>query len=281
MVDFVDGIFNFIGMIFFIIATPIAGYLYYKKRSPTNAIYFFTAIAGIFFLLGNVLDKWGLMDEGAADGFAEAFALVIATICVFFGVIPYLEVKLEEKNNILKDIIEASSSTTITVANIATELAASASELNASSEEISATTQGVTNDVQEVMASTGDIRKVMHLITEISEQTNLLALNASIEAGRAGEHGRGFAVVADEVRKLAENSKNAVMETGSKIDGIINKIQATTTAMEGITASTEGQTASMEEITATANKLGGLAEALRVSLNSNGSNGSNGSNYSN
>ena len=163
-------------------------------------------------------------------------------------------------------IKKAGTDASINVANIATELAASASEVNAASEEIASTTQEIANDSTIVMKSSGEIQRIMDIITNIAEQTNLLALNASIEAGRAGEHGRGFAVVADEVRKLAEESKNAVIGTSQKINEIINRIHATTSAMEGISASSEEQTASMEEITATANRLGSLAEELKNKL---------------
>ncbi|HEA71209.1 hypothetical protein LCGC14_0492100 [marine sediment metagenome] len=208
----------------------------------------------------------------------------------------------------IRDIILSSQQASINVANIATELAASSNEVNAASEEISSTTQEVSQNTQsqvnslvdinkmaneiqalshEVMASTKDINKIMDLITGISDQTNLLALNASIEAGRAGEHGRGFAVVADEVRKLAEESQNAVRETGDKMESITARItntvrligsitadiesvtaagQENSRAMEGISASSEQQTASMEEVTTTANKLGTLADDLKASL---------------
>ncbi|MCK4286833.1 MAG: hypothetical protein KAX18_11550, partial [Candidatus Lokiarchaeota archaeon] len=133
----------------------------------------------------------------------------------------------------------------------------------------SETTQNIAFESQEMMASTGNIQDVMQIIKNISDQTNLLALNASIEAGRVGEYGRGFAVVADEVRKLAEESKNAVMGTGGKIDIIVKKIQNMSSALEGISAASEEQTASMEEITSTANKLSNLAEDLKETLEIN------------
>ena len=266
MSDFVDGTFNLIGMMFFIVSIPLAAIIYYKKRTPTNTIYFLTLIAGTFYCLGNILDKYALWDPDLADKFAEQFAMFIAIVALFFGIIPFLEEKMEKQNKKMKNIIDTASNASINVANMATELAASANEVNASSEEIASTAQVITRDSQDISESTKELNNIMHLIRNVSEQTNLLALNASIEAGRAGEHGRGFAVVADEVRKLAEESKKAVMNTGNQIDDLIKKIQITSSSMEGISASTEEQTASMEEITATANRLGNLAEELKSSL---------------
>ena len=191
---------------------------------------------------------------------------IIPAIVFVFYVLHYTIKVIQRQENTIKNLLKSSSETSITVANIATEMAASVSEVNAASEEISSTTQGIASDSQDVVRSSNEIQSIMELITNISEQTNLLALNASIEAGRAGEYGRGFAVVADEVRKLAEESKLAVTNTDSKIREIIDKIYRTSSSIEGISTSTEEQSSSIEEISTTAQKLGILAEDLKNQL---------------
>jgi len=222
-----------------------------------------TLIAASFSVIGTLLRE---LEMNSANELNVMFTYFFVCAIIWTGLVAYVEVKLEESNNKMRNIISAASNASINASNMATELAASAHEVNASSEEIASTTAEVSRESQEIATYTAELNKVMQLIKNISDQTNLLALNASIEAGRAGEHGRGFGVVATEVRKLAEESKKAVSNTNENIDIIISKIRGTTSSMGGISASTEELNASMEEIAATANKLGITAEQLKEVL---------------
>ena len=200
---------------------------------------------------------------------SHIFAMLVGyPIGIFFVILCVLYcVKLiTHQQETINNVLKTSADSSLNVANIANELAASASEVNASAVEVASATNSVANESNEMMKLSDEIQKLMDFLINISKQTNLLALNASIEAGRAGEYGRGFAVVADEVRKLAERSKKAVSDTGVKIEDIINRIHFTSTSFESISAVAEQQTQAIKEISETANNLGIIAEDLRRKL---------------
>jgi hypothetical protein len=257
-----------IGLLYFLLVLMIICIamlirIYMKKRTPTYAFLTMSVMGFFMVVLSSILLTYEV--DGALS-ISTGMTFISVSILMATPVASFTEMKLEQSNNKIKELLDVASNTSINVANMATELAASASEVNASSEEIATTTQEVANESQKIMESSNAIGQILAIITTISDQTNLLALNASIEAGRAGEYGRGFAVVADEVRKLAVESKNAVSNSNSKIKEILSKIQITAASMEEINAAAEEQTASMEEISATANKLGILAEELKNTM---------------
>jgi methyl-accepting chemotaxis protein len=81
----------------------------------------------------------------------------------------------------------------------------------------------MTQAMNEISASSGEVAKIVKDIDEIAFQTNILALNAAVEAARAGEAGMGFAVVADEVRNLAQRCAQSAKETSAKIGVALEK----------------------------------------------------------
>lgn len=107
-------------------------------------------------------------------------------------------------------------------------------------ENISTAMQTIQTATNRMAENSGEINKIVEMISSIAGQTNLLALNAAIEAARAGEAGKGFSVVADEVRKLAEetdeSSKKIIEQIGKNSEIMSKALEATTEGNENVQA---------------------------------------------
>ena len=103
--------------------------------------------------------------------------------------------------------------------------------LIAQTNETEQATRSMVERVGRLQESTGSIRKVLDLLSNITKQTNILSLNASIEAARAGAAGKGVMVVADEIRKLAEQSRESIGVVGEITEQIQQEVENTVRAL--------------------------------------------------
>ncbi|KAA0258962.1 hypothetical protein FHQ18_03160 [Deferribacter autotrophicus] len=75
----------------------------------------------------------------------------------------------------------------------------------------------ITNNLNQ---KTGEIRKILKTIYEISEHTNILSLNASIEAVREDTNKESFKIIAEEIRELSEKTYKFTSDIENKIEAI-------------------------------------------------------------
>ncbi|MGL4369217.1 MAG: methyl-accepting chemotaxis protein, partial [Spirochaetota bacterium] len=135
--------------------------------------------------------------------------------------------------------------------------------------------------------SSGEITGIIEIINDISDQINLLSLNAAIEAARAGDFGRGFAVVAGEISKLADQTARSIknigdliinndkeIKTGSQkisaavliIKNIIRDIEAIVSGIEKLSSEVNRQSGENNAAAERAEKVRGLSEQIMLSM---------------
>lgn len=111
------------------------------------------------------------------------------------------------------------------IASISNETSDLAKNLTRAAEKGSGAVDSSIVSIRDVAEYSGQIIKLLKLITDIAKQTNLLAMNASIEAAHAGEAGRGFAIVAEEIRRLSETTNKNAKEIRTVVDTMVEKIE--------------------------------------------------------
>ncbi len=110
------------------------------------------------------------------------------------------------------------------VAQISSDTAALATKLTEVANKGNEAVEASIISIRDVAEYSGQILKLLQLISGIAKQTNLLAMNASIEAAHAGEAGRGFAIVAEEIRRLSETTNKNAKEIRTVVDTMVEKI---------------------------------------------------------
>jgi methyl-accepting chemotaxis protein len=142
-------------------------------------------------------------------------------------------------------------------ADHASEVAGLMHQTEQDSAESNRTLDRMVEQMKEIDGSSHKIARIIKVIDEIAFQTNILALNAAVEAARAGEAGLGFAVVADEVRNLAQRCAQAARDTAALIEESIS------TAGDG-NAKLDQMAGAVRSMTQSANHVRSLVDEVNL-----------------
>ncbi len=175
------------------------------------------------------------------------YVVVLFMIRAAFGALRRVIASLDSGADQVSEVANRISSSSQTLADGASQQAASLENTSSSLEEMSSMTRNnaenaiqvrnlaeeTSSEVNKLMDAMDDIMKasttiagITKVIDSIAFQTNILSLNAAVEAARAGEAGMGFAVVADEVRNLALKSAESAQDIANSIENSVQKTKA-------------------------------------------------------
>ncbi len=202
---------------------------------------------GVYFLISKLSDKLRALVQSISDSSAQVASAV--------GQISSSSQSLAQGASEQAASLEETSSASEQIASLTRKNSASTHSAATEIEVVNRKVQESHAAVDEMVVSMGHIResagkiaRTIKVIDDIAFQTNILALNAAVEAARAGEAGAGFAVVADEVRGLAQRSAQAAKDTAPLIEESIAKSKEGSAKLEQVTAGIQAITESAAKV---------------------------------
>jgi methyl-accepting chemotaxis protein WspA len=106
----------------------------------------------------------------------------------------------------------------------------------------------MTRTFDSINEKTGNIDKVITVITKVANRTNLLSLNAAIEAEKAGEKAGGFSVVAVEMRRLADQTAVAALDIEKQIREVQHAVRDGVSSVESYARQTQAKSTAVTDL---------------------------------